>query len=204
MTMATISTLRDASHDVEITEDRQEYSGFRSLNTTTYLDPTNGETASRETLKTWPAVAVIAYDPALDELVMIRQFRLAMQLETGRGMAIEFVAGAIDDGETGEEAARREMMEEAGIEATMMQREFAYMPTPGITNEVITVFFAHVDATTVADRGGLEEETEETFPFRCKPDDVFARIGEEAFNNGITLTALLWLERNRERLLTRT
>ena len=58
-------------------------------------------------------MAVVAYDPKLDQLVMIRQFRIGAQLGVGKGPSVELAAGLIDDGE--DAAAARELKEEIGF-----------------------------------------------------------------------------------------
>ena len=64
----------------------------------------DGEThrQSRELIEGGSVTAVIAYDPVRDRLVMIRQYRFAAELATGKGSMIEICAGAVDEGETPE------------------------------------------------------------------------------------------------------
>ena len=74
----------------------------------------DGEPGRRATLRMLPGVAVL---PVGDDGVvyMIWKFRYAVGKES-----VEAVQGAIDEGESAEEAARRELKEELGIEAREM------------------------------------------------------------------------------------
>ena len=51
---------------------------------------------------------VLPLDLARDEIVLLRQFRLAAHLANGRGSLIEIVAGHVEAGELPVDAARRE------------------------------------------------------------------------------------------------
>lgn len=53
---------------------------------------------------------------ASDEIILVKQFRPALGKET-----LEFPAGAIDPGETPEQAAHRELREETGYDCTRLE-----------------------------------------------------------------------------------
>jgi ADP-ribose pyrophosphatase len=74
----------------------------------------DGEPGRRATLRMLPGVSVL---PVGDDgfVYMIRKFRYAVGKES-----VEAVQGAIDEGESAEAAARRELKEELGIEAREM------------------------------------------------------------------------------------
>lgn len=71
----------------------------------------NGEPGQYATARMVPGVAILPLD---DEgfVYLVRQFRYAVGKE-----CVETAAGAVDEGEEPEEAARRELREELGIEA---------------------------------------------------------------------------------------
>ena len=62
----------------------------------------------REVLRCGAVVGVLVLDVARELVVLIRQFRIAAHLATGRGELVEIVAGRIDGDETARSAAIRE------------------------------------------------------------------------------------------------
>ena len=78
----------------------------------------NGKTATFETLVRKPSVVVIPVEGENVYLIRERQ-------PHWKKASIGFIAGAVEDGETLEEAARRELREEAGIECEHMDLVFS-------------------------------------------------------------------------------
>lgn len=161
-----------------------------------------GETSqqSRTILQVGRVVAVITVDLARDEIVLLRQFRLAAHLASGRGEMVEIVAGGVEEGEDLFAAARRECIEEIAIDPECLVPVFQFMPAPGVDNELATVFVGVVDATKAPERAGAPSENEETVPFRVPIDDALAALAAGTFVNGYTVIALQWLALNRGRL----
>lgn len=191
---------KDTFHPVELVSDDRVHEGFRNLSVIRYRDGLNDGIVRREIVKAPQAVAVVAHDPALDRLVMIRQFRYAAQLSTGRGMTAEIVAGLVEEGEEPVETARRELLEEAGLEAKSLTPLCTFLTTPGLTDELIHLFHAEVDASGLTERAGNAEETEVTFPFLVSLDSAFAAAASNDIQNGIVMLGLLWFERHLRKL----
>ncbi len=65
-------------------------------------------------------------------------------------------AGLIDEGETVEQAARRELKEESGYDLVRVLKSMSHVgfPTPGLTDESVAVVFC--DITGEASKAGLE------------------------------------------------
>jgi ADP-ribose pyrophosphatase len=162
----------------------------------------SGETSeqSRVVLQVGRVAAVITLDLARDEIVLLRQFRLAAHLAHGRGEMVEIVAGGVNDGESPVDAARRECVEEIALEPQRLVPVFRFMPAPGVDNELTTMFLALVDAAQLPKRGGAADENEETVPFRVPIDEALAALHAGTFVNGYTVIALQWLALNRHRL----
>jgi ADP-ribose pyrophosphatase len=155
---------------------------------------------SRVVLQVGRVAAVITLDLARDEIVLLRQFRLAAHLAHGRGEMVEIVAGGVNDGESPVDAARRECVEEIALEPQRLVPVFQFMPAPGVDNELTTMFLALVDAAQLPTRGGAVAENEETVPFRVPIDEALAALHAGTFVNGYTVIALQWLALNRHRL----
>ncbi len=81
------------------------------------------------------AVVVVAADG--DTVVLVRQFRPA-----AGGDVLELPAGKLDEGESPEEAARRELEEETGYAAREIVALGSLYPNPAIQNNRIHTFVA--------------------------------------------------------------
>jgi ADP-ribose pyrophosphatase len=153
-----------------------------------------------EVLRAGPCVAVIAIDLARDQLVLIRQFRVAAHLAIGAGDLAEVVAGRLERGEDPEEGARRELMEETGLETGRLVRLMTFLPTPGLVDEHATMFLASVDSDALADEAGAAEELEHTRPFAVGVDAALSALADPRPLNGYLLIALQWLALNRSKI----
>ena len=145
-------------------------------------------------------VAVLPIDLARDEVVLIRQFRLAAHLANGRGDMIEIVAGRVEPDEALANAAARECAEEIGVAPTELVELFSYLTTPGVTDEEVTVFLAAVDASRVPRHSGSAPEGEQIATLRVSIDAAIAALAQGAMRNGPLVMALQWLALNRGRI----
>ena len=145
---------------------------------------------------------MLAYDPARDQVVLVRQFRLPAYLALGpqRCELVEIVAGGVEPGEPEEEAARRECAEETGLVPGRMVAFMHLLPTPGITDEQATLFLAEVDSGGLPERAGLAEEDELIRPLALPVDAALEMMAAGRCANGYLIIALQWLALNRARL----
>jgi ADP-ribose pyrophosphatase len=151
-------------------------------------------------LRAGPAVAVLPVDVERDEVVLIRQFRLAAHLADGKGDLVEIVAGHVEAGETPVESARRECVEEIGVTPKALIELFSYLTSPGMSDEEVTLFLGAVDAALVPARAGAAAEHEE-IEIVCVPiDAALHALASGAVRNGPLIAALQWLALNRGRL----
>jgi ADP-ribose pyrophosphatase len=89
-----------------------------------------------EMVETPPAVAIVAVDGE-GRIVLVRQERPPV----GEKL-LELPAGIVDDGETPEEAARRELAEETGLRGGTWEELRLVHPSPGLLHERLTLFLA--------------------------------------------------------------
>ena len=120
------------------------------------------------------AVLVIARLVPSQRVVLIRQFR-----PPARGLVWEFPAGIVDDGETPEQAALREMREETGYHG-MIRRVFpAAYNSPGLSSERVHVVCMEIDEQAAANRQPVAEPDEgESIEVRLVGRDDFAAFAE--------------------------
>jgi 8-oxo-dGTP pyrophosphatase MutT (NUDIX family) len=115
------------------------------------LDP-DGNPFDRYVIRHPGAVTVV---PLHDDgtVTLVRQYRAAVD-----AMVLEIVAGTRDKGDEAEEdTARRELVEEAGLEAARFERLLGTWNTPGVSDQHTSIFLA-TGLTPVASRpDGVEE-----------------------------------------------
>ncbi len=167
----------------------------------TYREDNSKASIQREVIQSRNGVAVVVFDPKLQKLVMIRQFRLGAALGTGLGMTVEIVAGMIDDGEEPIEAAKRELKEETGLSAIHMVSMCEFLTTPGLTSEIVHIFYAETDASELIQAAGVESESEQTFPFLLTIEEAMQAVDQNDIHNGIVMLGLLWFARHQTKIL---
>lgn len=166
---------------------------------------------TREIFERGHAVAVLLYDPDLDTLVFIEQFRCGALAAASSpwfdaGFSpwlLECIAGIIEDGESPEEVARREAVEEAGCEIGEIVSVCHYLVSPGGTTESMFVFCGRVDAQNAGGIHGLTEEHEDIRVLAVPSAEAFRWLDEGRFINAMTLIAMQWFRMNHETLRTR-
>jgi len=126
------------------------------------------------------AVSVIALTEA-DEALLVRQHRYAVDQVT-----LEFPAGKLEQGETPEDAARRELLEETGFEAAEWTRLLAFAPAGGYSDEIIHVFVARKLTRSAEEPEGDEILGVETLPLA----EVKALAREGKILDGTTIVSL--------------
>ncbi len=100
------------------------------------------------------AVAIVAQD-ASGRMLLVRQFRAALEADT-----LEIPAGRVEVGETPLAAARRELEEETGMRARHWRPLRTLHPAPGFCSEAIHVFHAS-DLEEIPGGGAACDEDEE-------------------------------------------
>lgn len=195
--------LADGAVEVSLSEPELLGKGFREYVRYRYSlpgDDPQRDGRTHDLVRFGHIVSVLPVDLARNEVVLIRQFRLPAHLANRKGELVEIVAGHVEPGEQLVEAARRECREEIGVAPSGLAELFTYFPTPGGSDERITLFLGLVDAAQVPDRAGSAAEREETQPFRVSVDAALAALAGGTMHNGLLVLALHWLALNRGRL----
>ena len=159
---------------------------------------------TRECLERGHAVAVLLYDPDSDQVVLLEQFRVGALEFPGGPWLLEIVAGIMDEpGETIEEVARRETVEEAGCEILDLIPICHYLVSPGGTSESITLFCGRVDTSRIGGLRGVVEEHEDIRLHVVSRSEALNLLHSGRINSAAPIIALQWLELNRLKLLGR-
>lgn len=112
------------------------------LENITYTDP-NGQERMWEAVSRkncCGAAAIIAILKPSNRLILVRQFR-----PPSAGYVIEFPAGLIDNGESPETTAARELTEETGYIGKVTEVTIQAHNSPGMSGEAVSLVFMEVD-----------------------------------------------------------
>src|SRR5690554_3133388 len=159
-----------------------------------------GKEIGRELFMRGEAVAVVLYDPKLDLIGLVEQFRVGALNEPNGPWCYEVVAGMVEAGESPEEVALRELVEEANVKPFSLEYICNYLSSPGGSDEKLHLYCGLCDLSNAGGIFGLPEEGEDIRVHTLAANDVFAELLDGAFNNAAAIICLQWLQMNRERL----
>ena len=149
----------------------------------------DGSSGQLEMIRHPGAAAVLPFlDPpsSIDPRVaLIYQFRHATD-----GYLWEIPAGRLDPGESPEDCARRELLEETGYTAERVDHLASVYTTPGFTDEIIHLFVAEV--TGVGDHDREVDEFLEVHTLRWS--EVGRMVARGEIVDGKTLCCLFYLQ----------
>lgn len=157
------------------------------------------QTIEREMFERGHAAAMLPYDPVTDQVVIIEQIRVGA-LEHEHPWQLEIVAGIIDRDESAEQVVRREAVEEAGIEVSLLEKVTSYYPSSGGCSEMLDVYVGKVDASTAQGIHGLDYEGEDIRVHVVSREQAYQWVVNGKFENGASIIALQWLQLNYQRL----
>jgi ADP-ribose pyrophosphatase len=153
---------------------------------------------TREVIERKSAAAVLPYDPILDHVVLIEQFRPGALANPTSPWIIEVVAGVYSKDEQPDAVAKREAVEEAGCNILDLYPVCEYFVSPGYSNEYLHVYCGRVDASNAGGVYGLEEENEDIRTLVVPADEAFRMVQEGNIRTSPAIASLLWLQLNRE------
>lgn len=195
---------RYGADDFDLQRRETCYEGFFSFQRFYFkhkrFDGSWSELIEREVFVRGSATCVLPYDPRTDQVLLIEQFRVPAVLGSGSPWLIELVAGINDKGEAPEEIARREAMEEAGIELSRLELICEYYPSPGACTEKVFLFAACADLSQAGGVFGLPEEHEDILSHVVSFDKAVEWLSEGVINNAAAIMAIQWLQINRLRM----
>ncbi|OGU12002.1 MAG: ADP-ribose pyrophosphatase [Gemmatimonadetes bacterium RIFCSPLOWO2_12_FULL_68_9] len=169
-------------------ETRRAYTGrLINVDVDTVQAP-DGSTLKLELVRHPGAAAVVPLlsDPAGTDpqVLLIQQYRYA-----AGGPIWEVPAGVLEPGETPEECARRELLEETGARAERIEYLTTIYTTPGFTDERIHLFLA-----TGITAGEPRPMSDEFLVVEAKPlSRVLEMIRDRVVVDGKSIVALLYL-----------
>jgi ADP-ribose pyrophosphatase len=123
-----------------------------------------------------------------DHVLLVRQFRYITGQTTW-----EMPTGGVHDGESIEDAAQRELAEEAGVRARRLTPLTAYSTSKSVVDETAHLFLAHDLVAERATPDATENLTRSTIAFA----DALQMVVSGQIVDSMTIIALLWADRLR-------
>lgn len=199
---------RFGQKDLEIFDETFVYQGFHRIKRLRLKHRLYGggwsETVDREISDKGSAASVVVYDPVLESVCLVEQFRVATfrpEQPNKSPWSTEIVAGLIDgEDESAEAVVRRELIEEAGLEPSYLEKITSYWVTPGGSSARMHIFAALCDLSEAGGIYGLDDEHEDILALVAPLKTVYQFALVEESSNAATLIGLQWLTLNRERM----
>lgn len=151
----------------------------------------------RELFERGHCVGVLLYDPVNQLVGLTEQFRVGALEHTESPWLHEIVAGMVEEGETLEDVARREVQEEAGIADMELVTICDYWVSPGGTSERMHLYCALSDLQDCGGIFGLDHESEDIRLNVVSEATALDWLDQGLCNNAATTIALMWLRANR-------
>lgn len=192
--------------DVDIIDREELYRGFFQaervrLRHRQFRTGDWGEPLTRELVHHKEAVGVLLYDPSRDELALVEQFRIGALEEKSGPWCLEVVAGMVEAGETPVDVARRELVEEAGIDEVELRYIGNYLASPGGCDEKLHLYCGICDLSNAGGIFGLPEEHEDIKVHVLAAPKVLDTLYTGRWNNPAALITLQWLAMHRSQIL---
>ena len=187
---------------VSIENKKNVFNGFFKLEEVQLrFEKFNGEMSpvvKRLSLERGDSIAVLVLNITTRHLILVNQFRYSTY-KHGQGWIIETIAGMIDPGETPEEAARREVQEEVGLNISTLEHISTFYLSPGGSSERIHLYYSEVSGENAkyVENGGMISEGEDIKAEEMSLEEALLKVKSGEIMDAKTIAGIYWLE-NRQ------
>jgi ADP-ribose pyrophosphatase len=143
---------------------------------------------------------ILPYDPKLDAVLLIEQFRTCGLYWNEATWLIEAVAGIVDPGETPPEVAIREAMEEAACEIAEPVLIATVYSSPGGYGERTHMYAGRTDLSEAGGLHGLAHEHEDIRAVAVPLEEAYAATQDGRVRDAKTMLMIQWLMANKSKL----
>lgn len=190
--------------DVEIKDVEDVYQGFFKMQRYTLRHRLYqggwSNWIQREMMDRGHAAGILLFDPKLDQVVLVEQFRIGA-IETGASpWLLEIVAGMLDSGQPPLEVAVREAEEEAGLSVNRVFSCNSFLPGAGGLSERIHLYIGEVDSSQAGGVHGLDKENEDILVKVISREQAFEWVQQGIIDNAAAVIAIQWLQLNLQKV----
>tara|TARA_R110002124_G_scaffold103539_1_gene252657 strand:+ start:2509 stop:3120 length:612 start_codon:yes stop_codon:yes gene_type:complete len=143
---------------------------------------------------------IIPYDPTLDAVLLVEQFRTCGLYWGEATWLFEAVAGIIDPGETPPEVAMREAMEEAACAIALPILIATVYSSPGGYGERTHMYAGRADLSAAGGIHGLAHEHEDIRAVAVPLDEAMVATADGRIRDAKTMLMIQWLAMNKSKL----
>ncbi len=150
----------------------------------------NSGDLKRERVSRQNSVAVLPYDPHRDEVVLIEQFRVGPLEQDANPWLVEVIAGLVEEGESLEEVAYREAIEEADCKIEKLYHVSSFYPSPGGFAELSHVYIGKTNTSGLGGIHGAVHEGEDIRVCVVSSQQAVDMLSEGVIRSAIPMIAL--------------
>ena len=189
---------------VEELERERVFDGFVSLDRVRHrferFDGSMSQPLERLVLERGDAVGVLLLNRCDRTVVLIQQFRYAAYERGGPGWLVEIPAGRVEEGDSAEATARREVLEETGYQIDDLEHVMTIYPSPGASSERIHLYVAQIRPEQRLALGGGIDVGEEILVQEIPVNQALAVVAEGCIQDAKTILMLQYLALHPELL----
>lgn len=192
--------------DIAIQEEQTVYRGFfrikKFLLRHALFRGGSSEVMGRELFCRGESVGVLLYDPFVDRVGLVKQFRIGCLANEHGPWVWEVIAGVNDKDESSLQVAIREVREESGIilDRAALVPICHYYSSPGGSDERLQLYCGIARLEESENLFGVASENEDILFKTFGYGEVIDAMLSGVLNNAATIIALQWLQLNRNRL----
>jgi ADP-ribose pyrophosphatase len=157
------------------------------------FDGTMGENRKRYVIRRGNSVGIIPVCDGGESIILIKQFRYAAARGDLDGFLWEVPAGMVDADEEPMETAKRELLEEIGVEGEDFTPLISFFLSPGALDERFYLFQTNVpDSVNISPVGGNPYEHENLKIQKFRKYEIFEMIKKCRIVDAKTIASLLY------------
>lgn len=152
-----------------------------------------GEEHTRYVIRRGESVGIVPVCEKTERVVLVNQFRYPAAGKAFDGYLWEIPAGMVDEGESPEKTARRELLEEIGVCGKVLNPLISFFLSPGALDEKFHLFWTKVpDCMHLSPIGGNRRESENLQVRLFNRETLIGMIKQNLIQDAKTIASLLF------------